>query len=107
MSVAIEPPAGIENFTSELDYQVHVVGALRLMGWVVIEIRVMFGNSKGIPDLLCFRGGQGAMIELKLVGNYLSAAQRRWQERWLPEGTVVHLVRNTNEDWTWLMGKMA
>lgn len=101
-----EAPANLAGITNEADYQTLVVDALRRMGWVVIHVREMFGNPKGLPDLLCFRGDRGRMIELKVIGNTLSAGQRRWQERWVPEGTEVLLVYNCDADWQRMMDVM-
>lgn len=116
-------PVNLESITSEAAFQTLVVDALRSMGWVVIHIKEMFGNPKGIPDLLCFaereyalalgmgdvemtRLGRGQMIELKIVGNTVSKGQLRWRERWLPEGVTVIDVWNRAEDWDRLMDRM-
>lgn len=97
--VTMSVPANLEAIPNEDAFQSLVVGTLRLMGWTVIHVKEMFGNPKGIPDLLCFRGDQGRMIELKVGRNTLSAGQKRWQERWLAEETEVHLMHNTAADW--------
>ena len=114
----IEAPANLEAITNEADYQTLVVDALRRMGWVVIHIKEMFGNPKGVPDLLCFKGVQrdmyvgyeviqrGQMIELKVGKNMLSPGQKRWIERWVPEGTEVLVIKNTAEDWNRMMDWM-
>ena len=107
MTVTLETPANLEHLAREEDFQHLVVGALRTLGWVVIEIPNMRFNTPGIPDLLCFRAGRGEMIELKIGGRPLSAGQLAWQERWLPEDTTVHLIRNTAEGWEWLMALMT
>ena len=103
----IEAPANLEAITNEADFQTLVVDALRLMGWVVIHVKEMFGNPKGLPDLLCFRGDRGQMIELKIYGNYLSAGQKRWRERWVPDSTVVLDIWNNATDWSYLMDVMG
>lgn len=102
-----EAPGNLEAIKAEKDFQSLVVDALRTMGYVVIHVREMFGNTKGIPDLLIFRGERGYMVELKILGNYLSAGQRRWQERWLPAGTEVLLIHNTQQDWEYLMERVT
>jgi hypothetical protein len=104
----VEPPANLEAITNEKDFQRLVVDALTYLGWVVIHVDQMVGNRIGIPDLLCFRRGQGEMIELKVGKNTLSEGQRRWQERNVPDGeTVVNLIRNTRDDWEQLMRVMG
>ena len=102
-SIRLDAPADLETLTREADFQALVVHALRLLGWVVIHVRQMQGNDIGVPDLLCFRGERGILLELKIGRRGLSPGQRRWQERWLPEGTVVHVIHNTAEDWDRLM----
>ena len=102
-----EPPANLESLTNEKSFQTLVVDALRLLGWVVIALEDARVLQVGIPDLLCFRAGRGEMIELKVGKRPLSAGQVRWRERWLPEGTVAHLMRNTADDWTRVMEIMA
>lgn len=105
--ITLSPPANLESMTNEGAFQRLVVDALRTMGWVVIHIKEMFGNPKGIPDLLCFRDAQGQMIELKVHPNCrFSPGQNRWIERWVPEGTSVMLVCNREEDWRAMMEVM-
>jgi VRR-NUC domain len=102
-----EAPANLESITNEADFQTLVVSALRYLGWTVIHISRMFGNTRGIPDLLCFRKNEGRLIELKIKGNTLSKGQRAWQELWLSQDTEVLLIHNTREDWELLMSKTA
>jgi hypothetical protein len=121
----MEAPANLEAITNEDDFQTLVVDALRRMGWVVIHIKEMFGNPKGVPDLLCFTVGdylqagdwgddrltevtvgRGQMIELKIIGNTVRAGQKRWRERWLPEGVTVLDVWNRSADWERMMDVM-
>jgi hypothetical protein len=101
------PPAGLAAITNERAFQQLVVEALRMIGWVVIASEDSRVQEVGIPDLLCVRAGRGEMIELKIGTKGLSIGQRRWQERRLPEGTVVHLIRNTTADWMRLVELMT
>jgi hypothetical protein len=103
----VEPPASLESLTNERAFQSLVVDALRLMGWVVIALEDARVGQVGIPDLLCFRGERGQMIELKIRGNTLSKGQRDWRERWLPTDTDVPTIYNRTDDWTFLMELMA
>jgi hypothetical protein len=102
-----EPPVALAAITNERAFQQLVVDALRMMGWVVIASEDSRVQEVGIPDLLCFRAGRGEMLELKIGMKGLSVGQRRWQERRLPDGTVVHLIRNTTADWRRMMEIMA
>ena len=101
------PPPGLDRLTREADFQTLVVGTLRLMGWVVIDLKDARVDERGIPDLLCFRAGRGELIELKIGTRPLSAGQKRWRDRWLPDDTPCHLIRNSDADWRRMMAIMG
>src|SRR4051794_12010764 len=107
MTIQLSAPANLEAIPNEDAFQTLVVGTLRLMGWVIIALKDVRADERGIPDLLCFRAGRGEMIELKLIGRHLSPNQRRWQQRHVPESTPVYLFRNTHHDWLRLMALMG
>jgi hypothetical protein len=107
VTVHLSAPANLEAIPNEAAFQTLVKGALLLMGWVVIDLKDVRADERGIPDLLCFRAGRGEMIELKLIGRDFSPNQKRWQQRHLPESTPVYLFRNTHDDWLRLMVLMG
>jgi len=73
----------------------------RLMGWQVYHTRYSMGSTGvGFPDLLCLRGGQMVVAELKSATGKTTEAQELWlfSFRAVP-GARVFLWRPTDQDW--------
>jgi VRR-NUC domain len=102
----IEAPANMEKYT-EAQWQNQVIHALGWYGWLHIHIRAMIGNRSGIPDLLCFRGEQGLLLELKTMHGKVGVAQSIFIAEAHSKGTEVHILRPCPEDWEKLLRLIA
>jgi len=98
----LEAPANLETLT-EPQWQNQVIHVLSWYGWHWIHIRAMIGNRAGIPDLLCFRGERGLMIELKAMRGKLGIAQSEFIAEAQSKGTDVHVLRPCLDDWNKLL----
>jgi hypothetical protein len=92
----------MEDYT-EPQWQNQVIHALGWYGWHWIHIRAMIGNRSGIPDLLCFRGEQGLMLELKTMKGKLGVAQAEFIAEAQSKGVTVHVLRPCQKDWERLL----
>ena len=63
---------------TEADVLCAIRDLLRLYGWKVTRIHQSLGSEKGIPDLVCTRGGQTCWIECKTPRGALSPYQVAW-----------------------------
>lgn len=99
----IEAPAYRLDMT-EAQFQALVVETARTLGWHVTHVRNMLGNRGGIPDLLCFRGAEYCLLELKTERGKLSRVQQRWHDDLAACGGRVLVVRPS--DWERLVEEL-
>lgn len=86
---------------TERVFQAQVEHYARLMGWMLYHTRYSMGSTGvGFPDLLCLRGGEMVVAELKTLTGKTTEAQELWlfSFRAVP-GAQVKLWRPTDEDW--------
>jgi len=81
---------------SESDVQRQVVEALEAAGWEVLitsQDRSTRGQSRGLPDLLCWKHNHTLYVECKSVRGRLRGSQRRFKERIAPhEGPHLRYI---------------
>jgi len=85
-----------DSDASESDVQRQVVEALEAAGWEVLitsQDRSTRGQSRGLPDLLCWKHNHSLLIECKSVRGRLRGSQRRFKERIAPhEGPHLRYI---------------
>jgi hypothetical protein len=106
-SVAEQAHLILARQVSESPFQTDVIALAKLRGWLVQHSRTAINKSgkyatpiqghKGFPDLVLARDGAVIFAELKKVGAYPSADQRRWLETLRSAGLAVYVWRPT--DW--------
>jgi hypothetical protein len=98
--VTLECPANLEKLR-EREWQAAVVQAAALYGWMCEHVRAMQYNDAGLPDLLCFRGEEHRLLELKTMHarSKLRASQERWIERARAFGVAVYVLKPCRDDW--------
>lgn len=68
------------------------------LGWMVIKIHGGPFQNKGIPDLLCLRGGRAVWLEVKQPGKKATAIQEAMMRRLRSDGgTPCHVVTSRKE----------
>ena len=68
-----------------------IVDAFRALGWSV-HVTSLVGS--GFPDLVCGRGGENLLVEVKRPDADLTDDERDWHASW--RGTVV-IVRTVDD----------
>lgn len=102
--ITLECPANLEVY-KEREWQNAVVHAAALYGWMCEHVRAMQYNDAGLPDLLCFRGDEHRLLELKTMHkrSKLRGSQERWMERAGAFGVDVHVLKPCPGDWARLL----
>lgn len=96
MSTAPRYQVSAEHYrgtATEAQWQATVVDMARHYGWHVTHVREMRGNPHGLPDLLCFRGNDYLLLELKTERGRVSPVQDRWHQDAGQCGVTVHVLR--------------
>lgn len=85
---------------SEKVFQKQVEQYARMMGWLVSHAFLSIGSVAGFPDLVCLRGGEMVVAELKSLTGKTTEAQEQWlfSFRAVP-GARVFVWRPTDPDW--------
>ncbi len=71
-----------------------------MMGWLCFHSWISLRSAPGFPDLVCLRGGEMIVAELKSLTGKTTAAQEQWlfSFRAVP-GATVKLWRPDDESW--------
>lgn len=65
-------------YVSERTFQAQVEQYARMMGWLVSHAFLSIGSVAGFPDLVCLRGGEMVVAELKSLTGKTTEAQEQW-----------------------------
>ncbi len=63
---------------TERVFQSQVEQYARMMGWLVSHALLSIGSVAGFPDLICLRGGEMVVAELKSTTGKTTEAQEQW-----------------------------
>ena len=85
---------------TERAFQSQVEQYARMMGWLVSHAFLSIGSVAGFPDLICLRGGEMVVAELKSTTGKTTEAQEQWlfSFRAVP-GARVFVWKPDDESW--------